>query len=220
MLLEKQAQKELKQQQKESLNRLKNDYETAHDAVKNSWFYRQLLSKKQLDKIDDMSEKELKSVLKFAIAQYYEKELKSALKKIQAIKSHNFNDCHWGACSIDWVNNRTWGNCPRGEYRNGHNYQNYRSITGCGYDKLSTLTADMFNDDMFLRSYIANYIEKHAINKDNIRKKLGYGIRIVNGRPYFDGGVGVNCHISILKKLGFKVVYTETKRSDYIEFTK
>lgn len=218
MKLEKQAEKEIKSQEKETLSRLKKDYATAHEAVQKNWYYRQLLSKKQLENINTISEKELKNILKMAIAKYYEKELKSALKKIEAIKSNDFNFCQWGVCSIDWVNNRTWGYCPRGEYRNGHDHKEYRSVTGCGYDKLSTLTADMFNEDMFLRSYIANYIEKHAINKDNIREKLGYGIRIINGRPHFDGGVGVSCHIAILKKLGFKVVHNETKRSDYIEF--
>lgn len=35
---------------------------------------------------------------------------------------------------------------------------------------------------------------------------------------YFEGAVGVECHKSILKKLGFKVIHNETKKSDFIEF--
>ena len=75
----------------------------------------------------------------------------------------------------------------------------------------------MFNEDVNLMSYIFNYCEKHAINRDNIQKKLGYGISIFNGVVHFDGGVGVECHISILKKLGFNVWHAGTRNSDIIE---
>lgn len=220
MKLEKQAEKEIRKQHKETLSRLTKDFTSTKEAIKQSWFYREVLTKKELAKVETMTEREVKSMLKIAIDKYYQKELKNALKKLENIKSFDFSQCHGGVCSIDWVNNRTWGYCPRGNYRNGHGYMEFRSVTGCGYDKLSTLTAEMFNADMFLKAYIANYIEKHAINDDNIREKLGYGIRIVRGRPYFDGGVGVRCHIDILKKLGFKVIHTETKKSDYIEYNR
>jgi len=220
MLLEKQAKREITKRQKDTLKRLKTDYKNTKEAIKQNWFYKQVLTSKELKNIDNTTEKETTKILKEAIKKEYQKDLVKALKKIEAIKSHNYKECSWGVCSIDWVRNRIWGNCPHGEYRNGHDYKKYRSVTGYGYDKLSTLTAEMFNDDLFLLSYIANYIEKHAINNDNIRKKLGYGIHLSSGKPHFDGGVGVECHIKILKNLGFKVTHNETKRSDYIEYSK
>ena len=220
MKLEKQAKREIAKRQKDILKRLKTDYKSTKEAIKQNWFYRQVLSTKEFKKIDTMTETQVTNILKEAIKKSYQKDLQNALKKIAVIKSYDFKQCKWGVCTIDWVKNRTWGNCPRGEYRNGHDYKEYRSVTGCGYDKLSTLTAEMFNDDLFLLSYIAHYIETHAVNDDNIREKLGYGIHLSNGKPYFDGGVGVSCHIAILKKLGFKVTHNETRKSDYIEYSK
>lgn len=223
MLLEKQAKKELEQTKQNNLNHFKKfkTVKELNDFLSGWWYFRTLLNKKELETVQKTkSIKEAKTIIKKAIEREHEKDLKKALKMINAIKSNDFKQCQWGVCSIDWIKNRTWGNCPRGEYRNGHVYKEYRSITGCGFDKLSTLTADMFNEDMFLRSYVCNYIEKHAINKDNIREKLGYGIHLTHGRPVFDGGVGVECHLRILKKLGFKVTHNETQRSDYIEYSK
>ena len=144
----------------------------------------------------------------------FQKELNKQLSEIKSIKAslHIIS----ARCEIDWVINRIWGNCPKGCYRNGFKYQEFKSVTGCGYDKLSTLTANMFNSDNNLIAFVMDYIEKHHINKDNIQNKLGYGISIYNGIPYFDGGVGVDCHKRILSKLGFKVQHFETKWSDII----
>jgi hypothetical protein len=40
--------------------------------------------------------------------------------------------------NVTWHRNRTWGNCPRLEY----NGQEGQSVTGCGFDKLSTVLAN------------------------------------------------------------------------------
>ena len=219
MKLEKQLQKENKKRMLESIKRI-NDYASAKEAVKNSWYFKSVLTKKEFNNIEALNEKEALKVLKNAIIRDYTKELQKDLKRLENIKNVDFKECHYGVCSIDWIKNRTWGNCPRGEYRNGHNYQEFKSVTGYGYDKLSTLTANMLNSDIYLISYVANYIEKHAINNENIRERLGYGIRISSGLPCFDGGVGVDCHKRILQKLGFKVTHNATRSSDYIEYTK
>lgn len=219
MKLEKQLQKENKKRMLESINRI-NGYANAKEAAKNSWYFKSVLTKKEFNNIETLSEKEALKVLKNAIIRDYAKELQKDLKRLENIKNVDFKECCYGVCSIDWIKNRTWGYCPRGEYRNGHSYQEFKSVTGCGYDKLSTLTADMFNSDIYLISYIANYIEKHAINSENIQERLGYGIRISSGLPHFASAVGVDCHKRILQKLGFKVTHNATNRSDYIEYTK
>jgi hypothetical protein len=78
----------------------------------------------------------------------------------------------------------------------------------------------MLNADVNLMSYLYHFVEKNNINKDNIGSKLGYGIRIYDGQPYFEGAVGVECHKRILERLGFKVEHFETKHSDIITFSR
>lgn len=218
MLLEKQAEKQMKASKNESIKSIKK-IKDAND-IMTSWYYKKLLTKKQLDKLNsgDLSLTEIKKIMLAKIEKDYTKNLDKQLKQIQAIKNNEY--VNFARCEIDWTRNNTWGYCPNGCYRNGFKYQDFRSVTGCGYDKLSTLTANMFNSDNNLMSYVMAYIEKHAINRDNIRKKLGYGIRIFNGIPYFEGGVGVECHISILKKLGFQVWHASTKSSYVLDISK
>lgn len=217
MKLEKQLQKELKQRMQSSLKQIK-DIKTKEELF--GWhYYRNLLTKKQLKQAQDneLTLKEVKQILINKLQKENEKTYTKEVKKINAILSQD--DIRWGECSIDWVKNSTWGNCPRGDYRNGFKYQEYRSVTGCGYCKLSTLTANMFNEDVNLMSYIYKFVEKHHVNKDNIQNKLGYGIRIYNGQPQFEGGVGLECHIRILKNLGFEVQHYETRKSDILTFS-
>lgn len=215
MLLEKQAEKQMKEQKQTSVKRVKamKDFKE----VKESWYLKKLLTNTQIKKIDAgmLTLKEVKKIMLEKIEKEHEKELTKRIARIQAIKKADF--VRFAKCEIDWRRSATWGANPGGSYRNGFKYQEYKGIGGCGYDKLSTLTANMFNEDINLMSYIFNYCEKHAINKDNIQSKLGYGIRIFNGVVYFEGGVGVDCHISILKKLGFKVWHASTKNADIIE---
>lgn len=216
MKLEKQLQKELKERLNKNLKNIKNF--KSIDEVLNWWYYKNLLTKKQQEKAqnNELTLKEVKNLLKQALQKEQEKTYQKELKKINAIMEQD--NIKWGKCSIDWVKNRTWGNCPKGEYCNGFKYQEYRSVTGCGYCKLSTLTANMLNDDVNLMSYVYKFVEKKHINKENIQNKLGYGIRIYDGQPYFEGGVGVECHIRILKNLGFDVQHYETRKSDIITF--
>lgn len=186
------------------------------------WYYGEKLTNTIVKNInsDKYNLKQAKDVIIKRLNKFYDNKLNKTLADIESVKKVDKSACRWGQCMIDWNRNATWGNCPKGSYRNGHAFTDYRSVTGCGYDKLSTLTANMFNDDKYLMSFILDYCEKHNITNDNIEERLGYGIRLssVSGLPYFEGAVGVECHKSILKKLGFKVIHNETKKSDFIEF--
>ena len=218
MKLEKQLEKELKARYNESLKNIKS-FESVQDVL-HWWYYKNLLTAKQQKQAqnNELTLKEVKQILINKLQKEKEKTYQKELKKINAIL--NQENVRWGKCSIDWVKNRTWGNCPKGEYCNGFKYQEYKSVTGCGYCKLSTLTAYMLNDDVNLMSYIYKFVEKNHINKENIENKLGYGIRIYNGQPHFEGAVGVECHKRILERLGFKVEHFETKHSDIITFSR
>lgn len=216
MKLEKQLQKELKERYNESLKTIKN-FKSINEIL-GYWYYKNLLTSKQIEKAqhNELTLKEVKNILKNKLQKEQEKTYQKEVKKINNILAQE--SIKWGECSIDWVRNRTWGNCPKGYYRNGFKWQDYRSITGCGYCKLSTLTANMLNDDINLMAYVYKFIEKHNINKNNIQNKLGYGISIYNGQPYFEGGVGLECHIRILKNMGFDVQHHETRKSDILTF--
>lgn len=186
------------------------------------WYYREKMTDTIIKNVnsDKYDLKQAKEVISKRLNKFYDNKLNKVLADIESVKKVDKSACRWGQCMIDWNRNATWGNCPKGSYRNGHAFTDYKSVTGCGYDKLSTLTANMFNNDKYLISFILDYCEKHNITNDNIRERLGYGIRLssVSGLPYFEGAVGVECHKSILKKLGFKVIHNETKKSDFIEF--
>lgn len=186
------------------------------------WYYKEKMTNTIIKNVnsDKYNLKQAKEVIAKRLNKFYANKLIKVLADIESVKKVDKSACRWGQCMIDWNRNATWGNCPRGSYRNGHAFTDYRSVTGCGYDKLSTLTANMFNDDKYLISFILDYCEKHNITNDNIRERLGYGIRLssVSGLPYFEGGSRCKCHISILKRLGFKVTHNETKKSDFIEF--
>lgn len=214
MLLEKQAEKQMTKRKDERIKRIKA-CKNLDDVIK-SRYCEQFLTKRQLEKLNsgELTLPEAKKIMIARIEKDFTKELSQQLNKIKSVKaSSRINSIR---CEIDWVKNNTWGYCPKGCYRNGYKYQEFKSITGHGFDKLSTLMADMFNSDNNLIAFVIDYIEKHHINEDNIEYKLGYGIKIYNGMPHFSHGVGVDCYETILLKLGFKVQHFSTEQSDII----
>lgn len=215
MMLEKQAKKEIEKN-------LKNDVKTireikALEEIIGGWWYRKQLTNRQLEKIKK-NEIDLKQAKKLMIANAEKnrnKELKKALTEIEKIK--NAEKFSWGRIDIAWNRNSTWGWCPSADYRNGHVFEHYNSVTGCGYDKLSTLTAKILNHDVKLMKIFCEYCEKNHVNKENIQKKVCYGVRMFHGMPYFEGAVGIECHIKALKKIGFDVVYYSLKNAELLE---
>jgi hypothetical protein len=223
MLLEKQAKKEIEKNTRDFYKSIKNDLlglsqeKHTREQVLNWHIFNILFSKKE--NIISWSNAKILKELKRRLKIEDKEKLKKAEKKIKYIKSLQFKSIDI-KCKIEWYNNRVWGYCPKGDYYGANGYKYIGGVTGCGYDKLSSWTAKAFNQDNILKSYIFNFCEKHHINKDNIRKKLGYGINIFHGQPYFDGGVGLSSHINVLKNLGFKVVNDEGKKWNYLHFYK
>lgn len=107
--------------------------------------------------------------------------------------------------SITWHRSRTWGNCPTAEYRatfaDGHSeYGDGVSASGCGYDKESTVIADIFEKfclGMANRKY-----------KRNKKQELPYGVAKTWNTLYFMGGVGESCYRKITEWLGGKCEHT------------
>lgn len=83
--------------------------------------------------------------------------------------------------SVVWKSNRTWGANPRAGASvytvAGWEHYESGSIGGCGYDKESTATAEVFNQSASLLKELFKVFEK-ALNKDKTAKLhdiLGYG---------------------------------------------
>ena len=120
---------------------------------------------------------------------------------------------------VTWKRSRTWGNCPRAEWRcwfkDGTYMHGSEYASGYGYDKLSTVLADAFNK-----------VGKGMLwRKRYSRKKAPYGIPHVGTgsdrkwNPYFEGGIGANCYKNIAAYLGGSMEWDEGKTWDSFEFT-
>lgn len=107
--------------------------------------------------------------------------------------------------SIEWKKSRMWGNNPHLEARIEHwdGTFSYATATasGCGYDKESTVIADIFNQFLKYKLYqplvpVPGYLNGEKVN-------LPYGIYISRWRHY-SGGIGTNCYYKIAEAIGGK----------------
>lgn len=104
--------------------------------------------------------------------------------------------------SIEWKKSRTWGYNPyaTAEVRfkeNEHGQSSFEhhegfACSGCGYDKESTVIAQIFNQ--FLKYKLYRMTKKK-------KEKKPYGIRFWSDNGiescYFEGGVGTSCYYAI-----------------------
>ena len=123
--------------------------------------------------------------------------------------------------TIEWKHSRTWGNCPRataaitykdktaGEYGTGF----YRTdegkyyASGCGYDKESTVIAEIFNDFLKYKLWQKTPEQLKRAEYDYKWKeenRAPYGIYSGENYRHFDGGIGVNCYKHISEYIGGK----------------
>ena len=123
---------------------------------------------------------------------------------------------------VEWVRSSTWGYNPRVDVC--ADIRTYGRAGGCGYDKESAAVAEAFNDNPAILK-ILYQIKENGLRagesdadpvacsgRDN-RNICGYGSGY-SVIPYFEGGVGVSCFWSILKKAGFECVGNHGKRED------
>lgn len=107
-------------------------------------------------------------------------------------------------------------------YEGGKGITRYTSSRtgGCGYDKESTATGEVLTQIPELMQELCEIANTAIKENKSYRDFIGYGsgYRII---PYFEGGVGFNCHQHILEKLGYKFNHVFwNKTSDIYEFTK
>lgn len=86
--------------------------------------------------------------------------------------------------------------------------------SGGGYDKYSTVSARMMNSrPEFLKLLFDARAKK---------KTLPYGVQLRAGvpwYPYWEGGVGIECHYDVLKAMGYEVKWVRTGIPDSQAFT-
>ena len=101
-----------------------------------------------------------------------------------------------------WKRSRVWGYNPKAEITvdfNDNSREKYTGRASCyGYDKKSAATAEAFNQSPELMKMLYEKCNKPQPNKELLPYGSGYG-----PLPYFEGGVGFQCHEEILNVLGF-----------------
>ena len=120
-----------------------------------------------------------------------------------------------------WHKNKTWGPCPRVNIRwvdnNGEYHHDDKAgyANGCGYDKHSAAVAAALNKHFQSLLWKAKQM---GLSKE------GYpnGLAIPNGwKPYFEGGIGMECYYKVFEFLGYKLEYVYGNRhTDVWKITK
>jgi len=119
--------------------------------------------------------------------------------------------------SIEWSKSRMWGSNPhataRVHFRDG-SFEMREGFTcsGCGYDKESTVIAEIFNT--FLKYKLWHFSKKRIAggngSTDEKNGNAPYGIyapskgTVYNSRG-FSGGIGTNCYYAISEYIGGKL---------------
>jgi hypothetical protein len=99
--------------------------------------------------------------------------------------------------NIEWKKSRMYGHNPVVNAQIIHEDNSYTNLYskagGWGYDKESTVIADIFNQCLAYKLY----------KLENIPSDI-YGISEHDGRRYYAGGIGTNCYYKISEFLGGK----------------
>lgn len=117
--------------------------------------------------------------------------------------------------TIDWVKSYTWGNNPHLEAEVYYHDGGYDSMTakcsGCGYDKESTVIADVFNRFLKYKLWNKTLEECRGGRGSGNKGNAPYGIsvgtyetRLGNHTEYrsFSGGIGTSCYYAISQFIG------------------
>lgn len=139
-----------------------------------------------------------------------ERQEAKELARIEAMK--NQKPVNKIVISIEWKKSRMWGSNPHADatiyHKDGSISYGFAKCSGCGYDKESTVIADIFNN--FLRYKLFGQlipVERFAENGKP------YGIYLDTKYPHFSGGIGADCYRDISKAIGGKFEHTARGKS-------
>lgn len=103
---------------------------------------------------------------------------------------------------VEWIRSKTWGHNPEAYVViNDRQIFKSRRVGGYGYDKRSAATAEALNNSLEVMAALLELARKEA-KRGN--KTYGYFNR--GALPYFESGVGFECHRNILVAMGLKTV--------------
>ena len=164
-----------------------------------AWFIKKEFSKKQIKEFTEKDYNFIIDAYNNKLIENYKKTAEETKRKIENICIANIPA--FISVSVEWYKSVTWGANPQAEVRTGENYNISRKVGGCGYDKESTATAECFNNDLGVLKVALISLYK----KENSKKYMGsgYGATIDLWGVSFSGGVGFNCHESIITNSGF-----------------
>ena len=102
--------------------------------------------------------------------------------------------------NVEWKRSSTWGQNPHAywhaELANGRRLSGHETCGGCGYDKESTVVAEIFEQACIGMLW----------RMRKTKKKEPYGCTVKDTWfPHFSGGVGMSCYFSIVEFLGGKM---------------
>ena len=158
-----------------------------------------------------------------------EKEIEKKLAHLEAVA--NAPEIHYISVNVEYRRSSTWGYNPAVEVTtNGESgiFTGYAS--GCGYNKESAAVAEAFNKSLSILKVLYTLKEEALERGENDESRTactGHDNRDIVGYgagysviPYFEGGVGVNCFWSILKKAGFDTRCNYGKRENLYRLNK
>lgn len=201
---------------KECVKRAKNrdnitEYYPTKEKLLDAWFIKARFTKKELKGLCSKSYEQIIKADSEKVIESYKKTLELTKNKIEKICFATIPN--FISISVEWYNSKTWGANPQAVVRTGENYHLSRKVSGCGYDKESTATAECFNNDFGILkiALISLYKKEHS------KKYLGsgYGATIDLWGISFSSGVGFNCHESIITNSGY---YKVTARNSGKKF--
>jgi hypothetical protein len=112
--------------------------------------------------------------------------------------------------TIEWAKSRMWGMNPHATvfvlYQDGTAEKNHGyTCSGCGYDKESTVIAQVFNDYLKYKLYDRKLQEKWKKEHEGRQRdeEHPYGLYLPGEyQGSYNGGVGTGCYYDIAKFIG------------------
>lgn len=190
---------------------------------------------KTFKELDDIAEREIgrkittpkttdtKQARERLIAAIRRKNARKTEKTLQRVdKIANAEPCTWFRLEIEWTKGGAYGCQARANLATGlHCYEGTRT-GGWGYDKGSTAAANVLNLAPEILKKLYEQEEKRLSKRERQSRRdfIGYGcFDVYNGHyfaPKFEGGVGLESHIAILKKCGYDIEHVSTKYADVL----
>lgn len=150
----------------------------------------------------------------------YARELEKDLQRVDDIA--NAETCTYFRLEIEWTKGGIYGCQARATLATCIYYYEGKKTGGCGYDKGSTAAANVLNRAPEILKKLYEQEEKRLAKRERQSRRdfIGYGCLDVYGgnyyKPHFEGGVGIESHITILKNCGYEVEWVSTRCADVL----